>query len=76
MAEDWATHFVEKESNYDGYVSSVKDADNLINQFELSTTTKFSVWKTTKKKFGEAGNWPNQRLGSTYDLLGQFHWKF
>ena len=47
----WTRHFVEKENEYDGYVETVDDAEAVIKDLEINTTTKYSVWKTTRKKF-------------------------
>lgn len=53
--QHWTRHFVEKENEYDGYVETVDDAEAVIKDLEINTTMKYSVWKTTRKKFGSYG---------------------
>lgn len=53
--QQWTRHFVEQENEYDGYVETVDDAEAVIRDLEIKTTTKYSVWKTTRKKFGSYG---------------------
>ncbi len=53
--QHWTRHFFEQENEYDGYVKTVDDAEAVIKDLEINTTTKYSVWKTARKKFERYG---------------------
>ena len=50
----WQPKFKGSASTYVGYVESVEVAMNVIKQYELETTTKFSCFKSDKM-FGAGG---------------------
>ena len=50
----WQPKFKGSGSKYVGYVESVEAAMNVIKQYELETTTKFSCFKSDKM-FGAGG---------------------
>ena len=53
--EPWEQIFVRKSSPLCGTVFSIDAVNELIANYEVSTVSKFSVWKTTTKGFGQTG---------------------
>lgn len=53
--EPWEQIFLRKSSPLCGTVSSIDAVNELIASYEVSTVSKFSVWKTTTRGFGQTG---------------------
>ena len=51
----WLNFFFKAFSPHDGCARTIEDVSNLLRSFEISTVTKFSIWKTEKKNFGHTG---------------------
>ena len=51
----WSNYFFKTVSEHSGYARTMEDVSNLLRSFEISTVTKFSIWKTEKKNFGHTG---------------------
>ena len=51
----WSKFFLDKSCVYSGNLGSLRNAEELIREFTLQTTTAFAVWKTEKKNFGSTG---------------------
>ena len=51
----WCRYFVKILSPYNGYGTSMEDANNLLKSFEIATVTKYSISKTDRKNFGHMG---------------------
>lgn len=53
--ELWEQIFLRKSSSLCGIVSSIDAVNKLITNYEVSTVSKFCIWKTTTRGFGQTG---------------------
>eukprot|EP00795_Rhopilema_esculentum_P005787 gene5787-11076_t len=63
--QPWEKFFIESSNELSGIVNTIKAVNELISIYEISTVSKFSIWKTTKNSFGHTdSDRPKAEIGN------------